>query len=154
MRRLVVTAALLGLVSIAAAFGASARSATPPAATPTVGADYRTLLEVTLPADVLPHGPAVVGLLRFTLAPGASVTSPAGSAPPSVAFEIIGAGSYAVRSEGRLLVVRRATGKPAAGEPVAPGTEVTLGPGDAVVYLDNQASQRVRNAGRDTVVGL
>jgi hypothetical protein len=160
MRALIVSViGLLGLAmgpSTAADAAVAAASQTAQTGTPPAGSASRIVFSATLPADVLPTGPAVVGLLRFTLGPGASVTYPVGSSPPSVAFEVIGAGTYGVTSGGRLLVVRAAAvATPGAGQMIPPGTEVTLGPGDAVVYLDNdEAVQTVRNLGQETVVGL
>jgi hypothetical protein len=115
------------------------------------------VFEVTIPVDELPAGEAVAGFGRFEFAPGASVASPVGSSPPSVAIETLLAGRYGVSVDGRLLVARGNHQAGPAPSPMlaTPGQEVELEPGDTIVFLDNgESNQLARNLGESLVVGL
>ena len=104
-----------------------------PAAAP-AAAEGETLLEVTLPADALPRGDAVSsGLAHVTVPPGHRSTwaAAAGAAHPGSRLEYVLAGTYAVRAEGEVRVLRGGGG--GAPETVPAGTAVELGPGDALV---------------------
>jgi hypothetical protein len=105
--------------------------ATPGTPTP-AGPAEEALLAVALPAEVLPRGDGVgFGLGHNTVPPGTRSRWDAsrGACCPGVRIEYVLEGSYAVRAEGPIRV-ERADG--AAAE-VGAGTEVVLGPGDAVV---------------------
>ena len=59
--------------------------------------------------------------------------------------DVVRAGEYSVRSDGRLQA-QRARGL----EEVTPGTVVTVHSGDVVIYVENQAAQVIRNSGDET----
>ena len=122
----------------------------PGTATPATGATAEVLVELTLPAESIPTGPVEVGFGRGTYDPGASVAYPAGAFRRGVAFDHVVAGAFAVRVDGPAAVVRAATGDSfGTPEPVAPGTQLTLNPGETVVYLDNASAQTLGSAGTD-----
>ena len=100
------------------------------------------LAQVPFPATANPPLPAVFDAWIWSLLPGQELQFATGDSPPSIAADVVLAGQYSVRSEGRLQV-QRATGL----EEVAPGTDVTVHPGDVVIYVENQAAQTMRNTG-------
>jgi mannose-6-phosphate isomerase-like protein (cupin superfamily) len=100
------------------------------------------LATVQLPATANPPLPARLDVWLWGLTPGEELRFETGDAPPSIAADVVLAGAYTVRSEGRLQV-QRATGL----EEVPPGTTVTVHPGEAVIYVENQAAQVLRNPG-------
>ncbi len=97
------------------------------------------LATIRLPAAAIPPSPAIVDVWLWSLRPGEEDTY-ASAAQPSIAADVVLEGAYAVESEGRLQV-QRATGL----EEVPAGTVVTVRPGDAVIYVENQAAQIMRN---------
>ncbi len=97
---------------------------------------------VHLPAAAIPPPPAIFDVWLWTLRPDEELTFATGEAPPSIAADVVLAGEYTVRSEGRLQVQRGARL-----EEVPPGTVATVHPGDAVIYVENQAAQVLRNPG-------
>ncbi len=114
------------------------------------GVAIETLVEATLPAETIPTGEAVLTFLRLTWEPSAVLSLPSLAPARSVTVEAVVAGAYALRVDVPLRVRRAARGAP----DVPPGTEVTLGPGDAVVYPDNAAAQVLRNPGPDPLVTI
>src|SRR4051794_16823313 len=88
--------------------------------------------QLRLPAAAIPPPPAIVDVWVWSLSPGQDRAFATGDSPLSIAAEVVLAGEYSVRSEGRLQV-QRATGF----EEVAPGTVVTVHPGEAVIYVEN-----------------
>jgi Putative zinc-finger len=146
---------VLGLGYVA--FVRSRPGASPPGSPAPAGVASETLQTLTLPAEALPlrgrhRRWALITGWRVTYAPGASAQVPAAAAEQGAAVEIVLEGAYAVRAEAAIRVVR-ADG---AVDDVPPGTEVRLGPGDAVLYLDDTAAQAYRNPGdrRTVVLGL
>jgi hypothetical protein len=131
-------------------FGAApavAQEATPASASAEITTEV--LAQVKLPATANPPLPAVFDAWVWSLIPGEELRFETGDAPPSIAVDVVLAGEYAVRSEGRLQV-QRATGR----EEVPPGTDVTVHPGEAVIYVENQAAQLIRNAGDEPARAL
>lgn len=100
------------------------------------------LATVRLPTAAIPPPPAIFDVWLWSLRPDAELTFATGDAPPSIAADVVLAGEYTVRSDGRLLVQRGARL-----EEVTPGTVATVRPGDAVIYVENQAAQLMRNPG-------
>ena len=98
------------------------------------------LVRIRLPAAVIPPPPTSVDVWQWILRRGEELTY-AGD-QPSIAADVVLSGEYSVQSEGRIQV-QRAAGL----EEVPPGTEVTVRPGDAVIYVENQATQILRNSG-------
>jgi mannose-6-phosphate isomerase-like protein (cupin superfamily) len=115
------------------------------------GAEFTTeaLAQVQLPATANPALPAAFDVWLWGLIPGEELRFETGDAPPSIAADVVLAGEYTVRSEGRLQV-QRAAGL----EEVAPGTDVTVHPGDVVIYVENQAAQVMRNPGDETAQAI
>jgi hypothetical protein len=113
----------------------------------------------TIPADALPAGDVEAVFYRLTLPPGTSLPLLAGpfcgcgaeTVKTGIGIEIVEDGTYALRLEAPLTVVRAG-----AEDAVAAGTEVTLGPGDVARFPDYAAPGEIRNAGADpvSVVGL
>ena len=94
------------------------------------GVAEQTLVTVTLPANVLPRGGGVgAGLAHFTIPPGTRSTWTPPSCCSGPLVEYVLGGSYAVRAQATIRVVR--TGGPV--EEIPAGTEVTLAAGDAVI---------------------
>ena len=81
--------------------------------------------------------------------PGQELGFATGASPPSIVVDVVLSGALLVLSEGRVQV-QRAAGL----EEVAPATVVTIHPGEAVIYVDNQAAQTFRNPGRSTLTAL
>jgi hypothetical protein len=110
--------------------------------TPATGVASEVLLSATIPAEVLPTGPAYADLYRSTWAPGDQAEFPEWHPAVSVQVEVVFAGEYGARSDADIIAWRDGQF-----EDVPPGEEVVLGAGDAAIYLDNAANQWVRNAG-------
>jgi hypothetical protein len=110
--------------------------------TPSAGVGSEVLLSATIPAAVLPTGPAYAQLYRSTWAPGDQAEYPEWHPAVSVQVEVVFAGEYGARSDADIIAWRDDQF-----EDVPPGEEVVLGTGDAAIYLDNAANQWVRNAG-------
>ena len=100
-----------------------------PEATPTPEPTDELLLEITLPAEALPRGEHFSsGFAHYSIPPGARGTwTPNCCTGPMVEYVLSGA--YTVRAEAVIDIVR------AGGvvEEVPAGTEVALGPGDALL---------------------
>jgi hypothetical protein len=124
-----------------------AQEATPGSSTTEITTE--ALATVHLPADANPPLPAVFDTWVWSLIPGEELRFETGEAPPSIAVDVVLAGEYTVRSEGRLQI-QRAAGR----EEVTPGTDVTVHPGDVVIYVENQAAQVMRNAGDESARAL
>jgi hypothetical protein len=108
-----------------------------------------TLAEIKLPAAAIPPSPAIVDAWLATLAPGQEIGFETGASPPSIVADLVLSGEFTVLSKGRLQVLR-AAGR----EDVPANTLVTIHPGEAVVYVDNQAEQTFRNTGRGTLTAI
>jgi hypothetical protein len=124
-----------------------AREATPVLSSTEISTEV--LAQVHLPVTATPPLPAVFDVWVWSLIPGEELQFATGDAPPSIAADVVLAGEYTVRSEGRLQV-QRAAGL----EEVAPGTTVTVHPGEVVIYVENQAAQILRNPGGETARAL
>jgi hypothetical protein len=101
-----------------------------------------TVATVSLLAEAMPELPAIFDAWIWGLAPGESFEIPSYEPSVSIAADVVVDGEYAVQSEGRMQLQRGGTS-----EEVARGTEVSLGVGDAVVYVENAAAQKGRNLG-------
>jgi hypothetical protein len=147
----VLAVALFGGPALVAPALAAAQDATPPA--PAAIGAFEPLAAAYLPAE---HLEGAVDAVAYTvrLRPGGRVDFPAGSRPDSATLEYVVAGTYAVRSEGPLVVLRGgATGPNISAEEVPPGQEATVAQGDAVLNLDSDAPATVRNPeDRETLV--
>jgi mannose-6-phosphate isomerase-like protein (cupin superfamily) len=108
-----------------------------------------TLAEIRLPAASIPPSPAIVDVWLATLAPGQEIGFETGASPPSIVADVVLSGEFTVLSEGRLQV-QQAAGR----EDVPANTVVTIHPGEAVIYVDNQAEQTFRNTGRGTLTAV
>ena len=75
--------------------------------------------------------------------PGEELGFATGASPPSIVADVVLSGELMVLSEGRVRI-QRGEGL----EEVAPDTVVTIHPGEAIIYVDNQAAQTFRNPGR------
>jgi hypothetical protein len=97
------------------------------------GVTNEMLVAIFVPADLVPTGSAVIWeLAHIVVAPNSEGmwTAAAGACCPGLRFDYVVDGSYAARSDGPAQVVRiGATGA----EEVPPGTEVVLGPGEALI---------------------
>jgi hypothetical protein len=138
-----------------------AQQGTPPggASEPSEGLAFALLGVGT--ADELPAPPADLALFRLMLEPG--VVLPLDPADPSASLLYVESGTLSLRVDAPLTVRRASTaatpvagagdeGEPAR-EPVAAGTEVTLGPGDSVVISPRSAGE-ARNGGTEPLVLL
>jgi mannose-6-phosphate isomerase-like protein (cupin superfamily) len=115
------------------------------------GAEITTeaLATIRLPASAIPPPPAIVDVWLATLSPGQEIGFETGASPPSIVADVVLGGQLMVLSEGRVHV-QRAAGL----EEVAPETVVTIHPGEAIIYVDNQAEQTFRNPGRSTLTAI
>lgn len=150
---------LLGLILFGPVFGLTrAQTATPAADAmpPGVSAQPLGLGHV----DTLPAAPADLLLIRFTVAPGASV--PIDPNDPSLTLAYIESGTLTMRFDGPLTVTRagamNAMATPGtmampATEQIPAGTTATLQAGDAVVGPPNVGGT-LSNAGSEPVVVL
>ena len=115
------------------------------AASPDAGTTEMTMKElatVSLLAEAMPEHPAVFDAWTGGLASGESFEFPSYEPAVTIAADVVVAGEYAAQSEGRMQLQRGGIV-----EEIEPGTEVSLGVGDAVVYVENAAAQQVRNPG-------
>ena len=117
-----------------------AQEATP--VSPGAAITTEEVARISLPAAAIPSPPAMVDVWMWSLSPGQEIAFAAGELPPSIAADVLFSGEVTVHSDGRLQV-QRTQGV----EEVSPSIDVTLGAGEAVIYVDNQAAQTVRNAG-------
>jgi hypothetical protein len=122
---------------------------TPPA-TPAV-TQVTTLLSAHFPAEWLTADRPIVQFVRLVFDPGASTSRPEGNFPAGARLEYVLEGRYAVQSTAPLHVIRGSGGPD---EEVAPGTEVVLAAGDAVIHSLNSAEQVLSNPGQEPAVVL
>jgi hypothetical protein len=108
-----------------------------------------TLTTIRLPASLIPPSPAIVDVWLATLSPGQELGFAAGASPPSIVVDVVLSGQLMVLSKGRVQVQRAAEL-----EEVAPDTVVTIHPGEAIIYVENQAEQTFRNPGRNTLTAI
>ena len=110
------------------------------------GAEITTeeVARVSLPAAAIPPPPAIVDVWLWSLSPGQEMAFAAGELPTSIAADVVLSGEVTVHSDGQLQV-QRTQGV----EEVPPGTAVTIRAREAVIYVDNQTAQTVRNASDD-----
>ena len=116
---------------------------------PTAETTMEELATIRLPAATIPPSPAIVDVWLATLRPGEELGFATGASPPSIVADVVLSGELMVLSEGRVRIQR---GEEL--EEVAPDTAVTIHPGEAIIYLDNQAAQTFRNPGRRTLTAL
>jgi hypothetical protein len=110
---------------------------TPAVGTPVAGVETEILFAVTLPAEAVPSDPAGAVLVRFTLAPGGAFDfSPSCYVAPAVIAAYVETGDFAIRPGSQARIARGGAASDGVWEPVAAGTEVVIGPGDAVVQTD------------------
>ena len=141
----VAAVALFGVLALVDPAPPAAQDAAP-AASPPTGAP-EVLVGVLLPAERLPDSDRVAGAYTVRLRPGGRVDFPAGSQPDGAALEHVVAGAYAVRSEGRRVVLRGGATAQGSAEEVPPGTEATVGHGESLLILENDAPAMMRNPG-------
>jgi hypothetical protein len=110
--------------------------------TPTAGMPAEVLLDVTIPAEVMPTGPAFAEFGSSTWSPGDEAMFPEWHPAVSIEAEVVFSGEYGAKSAAGIVASR--DGRM---ENVSPGQEVVLNAGDGLLYLDNAADQWVRNAG-------
>jgi hypothetical protein len=156
MPRSLAVPSVAALVLLVVLFGGRARGqtdddATPVAGTPApgspgVGFDVRPL--AFAPLDTVPFPPAVLGLLRATLAPGAHQDA---GADPGATLTYVESGALSIRLEGPATVLRAAAG--GAPEEVGAGADVTLGAGDAIL-VPRGTRNAARNDGAEPAVLL
>jgi hypothetical protein len=108
-----------------------------------------SLAIISLPAAAIPPPPAIVDVWLATLSPGQELGFATGASPPSIVVDVVLSGELMVLSKGRVRV-QRADGL----DEVAPNTVVTIHPGEAIIYVDNQAEQTFRNPGRITLTAI
>ena len=115
------------------------------------GAEIATeaLATIRLPAATIPPPPAIVDVWLATLSPGQQLGFATGASPPSIVVDVVLSGQLMVLSKGRVQV-QNAEGL----KEVAPNTVVTIRPGEAIIYIDNQAEQTFRNPGRSTLTAV
>jgi hypothetical protein len=101
------------------------------------------LAEMEIPAEALPEGPTAAMIAWFTWKANTVDAVPAGTFEKGILIDVIMEGSYALRS-GPLHVMRAGADGPP--EEFAAGEEAVLATGDAVLYLENDASWDFRNA--------
>jgi mannose-6-phosphate isomerase-like protein (cupin superfamily) len=104
---------------------------------------------IRLPASTIPPSPAIVDVWLATLSAGQQLGFATGASPPSIVADVVLSGELMVLSKGRVQV-QRAAGL----EEVGPNTVVTIHPGEAIIYIDNQAEQTFRNPGRSTLTAI
>ena len=151
MRRLstllLVPAALVGGSIVAPHLAGNAAQDATPAADPLAGVTIEARgggLPAAAPGQAL-------SLLRVTFAPGTRVPP---HTQPGALVVAVESGTFGFTvTQGQAQVTRAAVpgGTPAVAEPLAPGTEVLLGPGDAV-YHDADTGHTGRNAGDGPLV--
>lgn len=120
------------------------------------------LAEANLAAEELGASENEAIFYRLTLSPGASAPYLAGPlsghsgdrgiATAGAGLEMVQSGVYAVRLDAPVRVHR--SGADGRENAIPTGTDVVLGPGDAVVYPDYAARAEIRNAGDEPVVLL
>ena len=116
---------------------------------PGAGITTETLATIRLPASAIPPSPAIVDVWLATLSPGQEIGFETGASPPSIVVDVVLGGQLMVLSEGRVQIQRAEDVKE-----VAPETIVIIHPGEAIIYVDNQAEQTFRNPGRSTLTAI
>ena len=157
MRRSAAVVLVLALAGLVAGGPAAAEEGTPLAGggTPTAGVATEELFRVDFPAAALPAGEVFVDHYRTTLAPGVAWSVPALTDVRGVAVEVVLEGAYAVRSEAGWRVQRAGpAGTSGTAEPIAPGTEAVLNPGDVLIETEIERAHAVANRGATPVVTL
>jgi hypothetical protein len=124
----------------------SVESTTPSGSAPDLTVEK--VATVPLLAAAMPQHPAVFDTWMSSYEPGDDAEYPSYEPALTIAADIVLTGDYAAQSAGRMQVDRGATI-----EEVTPNTEVTIGPGESVIYVENAAAQKVRNPG-DTTANL
>ena len=117
--------------------------------TPSAEITTEALATIRLPAATIPPPPAIVDVWLATLRPGEELGFATGASPPSIVADVVLSGELMVLSEGRVRI-QRAAGL----QEVAPDTVVTIHPGEAIIYVDNQAAQTFRNPGTTPLTAL
>ena len=154
---MLLTVTLLVNLQISVPLTSRAQDASPPPAesgratpvAPRAGITTEALATIRLPASALPPPPAIVDVWLATLAPGQEIGFETGASPPSIVADVVLGGQLMVLSRGRVRIQRGAEL-----EEVAPDTVVTIQPGEAIIYVDNQAEQTFRNPGRNTLTAI
>lgn len=116
------------------------------------------LVETTFSPEELPGGEKDAVYYQLTIPPGGSLPYLGGlfcgcrteTITKGVGVEVVQAGIYTVRLEAPLRVQRAGSTGP--DEEFPAGTEVTLAPGDAVVYPDYAAPGDIGNAGDEPMI--
>ena len=147
-----ILAMLMGVPAISRAQDATPIPTGSVSATPVgPGAEIATeaLATIRLPAATIPPPPAIVDVWLATLSPGQQLGFATGASPPSIVVDVVLSGQLMVLSKGRVQV-QNAEGL----KEVAPNTVVTIRPGEAIIYIDNQAEQTFRNPGRSTLTAV
>lgn len=140
MPRLVVAIVCSALLVPAA--GVGAQGATPPGADVAEEALFATTL------DLAPSVPTPIGLVRITFDPGTGLSM---TANPGPALHFVEAGGFTVLMSGAGTLVPAATA--GAEEPVAPGVEFAIGPGD-LLAIPTDTPFEVFNTGSEPAVAL
>lgn len=116
---------------------------------------FHVLVSAAFTADELSTEPAFVGLYRIELAPGTVQPVPTGSLPAGVGFNYVVSGAYKLRADGLVRVWSAGSaGERGRHEDVEPGTEITLRPGQAVIFPALDVARQEGNAGQAPVAYL
>jgi hypothetical protein len=116
------------------------RTTIPAAVVPTPSpAPYteESLLEMMIPAELLPGGEAIMGGLNhisWSAGDTATWNASRGANNPGLRFEYLLEGSYTVEVDGPAQLLRAGSGAP---EAVPANAEVALGPGDALAFAND-----------------
>jgi hypothetical protein len=109
---------------------------------PTAGVTVETLLDMTIPADLLPDGPLVVAFGLYTWEAAATVSVQEGILAVGAEIDLVLEGAWAERCGASQFVTRADAGGTL--EEIPAGTESVLGPGDGMAYR-SEASFEFRN---------
>jgi hypothetical protein len=134
--------AIAGVATVFSTRTALAQPATP--ASPAL--DIAALYRVDLPATSLPPAPVAVGAAGAMMTPGTTVVYPEGSAGRSVAVDHVLTGSYEAESGSEAIHIDAAgtiTDIPA-------GQATTVAAGETIVFLRNEAGQRITAGEEET----
>lgn len=140
---------MVGLGTLLSTKIASAETAVPASPVPTDEA----LIDIGLPVSSLPPSPLAVGAVLVTMAPGTTIVYPEGAAGRSVAIDHVLEGGYEVESGGELMQID-VDGKRT---DIKAQESTTLTAGQTVVFLQNEAQQRItvgKNETRTLTVGF
>lgn len=110
-------------------------AAVAPAETPTARVD--TLLTTTFPVESRPASPTLGWLTRLTVAPGTTIADPSWRAGSRISFEYVVAGSESIVSSSAGWLLR--ADENGVATTTAPGEQVTLNPGDALMLTPHAA---------------